>query len=92
MPYHANIIPRGPIRYRDVPGSIGVLEAPDQFMPIGQAHCKTWDENGLGVWVLTIGGQVIPGRWVIIDREFRPATEHRRPDRRRAAEQGRGEG
>jgi hypothetical protein len=29
-------------------------------------------ENSLAVWSLTIGGQPIPGRWVIIDREFRP--------------------
>jgi hypothetical protein len=49
MPYFANINQRGPVRYRDVPGSIGVLEAPDKFMPIGQADCKTWDENGLAI-------------------------------------------
>jgi hypothetical protein len=71
MPYFANINRAGPVKYRDVPGSIGVLEVPDNFMPIGEAHCKTWDENGLAVWVLTIGGQEIAGRWVIIDREFR---------------------
>jgi hypothetical protein len=28
---------------------------------------------GLAVWALTIGGRAIAGRWVIIDREFRPA-------------------
>jgi hypothetical protein len=54
------------VKYRDVIGSIGVLESPDNLMPIGQADCKTWDENGLAVWVLTIGGQPIAGRWVII--------------------------
>jgi hypothetical protein len=75
MPYYANIGPvKRPLKYRDLPtGSIGVLEAPDKPMPIGQADCKTWDENGLAVWVLTIGGQPIAGRWVIVDREFRPA-------------------
>jgi hypothetical protein len=72
VPYYANIRQTGPVKYRDVIGSIGVHEAPDKFMPIGEAHCKTWDENGLAVWVLTIGGQPIEGRWVIIDREFRP--------------------
>jgi hypothetical protein len=50
-------------------------------MPIGQADCVTWDDQGRAVWVLTIGGHPIAGRWVIIDREFRPATEHRRLDR-----------
>jgi hypothetical protein len=43
-------------------------------MPIGQANCcRTWDEKGLAVWTLRIGGQEIPGRWVIIDRQFKPA-------------------
>jgi hypothetical protein len=65
---------RGPVKYRDAPGSIGVLEAPDQPMPIGQAECIMWDENGLAVWTLRIAGQKIPGRWVIIDRQFKPAA------------------
>jgi hypothetical protein len=43
-------------------------------MPIDEAHCKTWDENGLAVWVLTIRGKLIEGRWVLIDGQFKPAT------------------
>jgi hypothetical protein len=50
-----------------------VLKAPDNFMPIGEAHCFTWDDNGLAVWRLVIGKQSIAGRFVIIDQEFRPA-------------------
>jgi hypothetical protein len=73
-PYFANISQCGPIRYRDVPGSIGVLESPDNFMPIGQADCVTWDGNGRAVWGLTIGGQPIEGRYVILDRQFKPVT------------------
>ncbi|MGO9597322.1 MAG: hypothetical protein ACLP7Q_04810 [Isosphaeraceae bacterium] len=49
-----------------------VLEALDKPMPIGEAHCSTWNKNGLAVWTLRIGKQEIPGRWVIVDREFRP--------------------
>jgi hypothetical protein len=82
VPCFANINRAGALKYRDVPGSIGVLDAPDNAMPIGQADCKTRDDQGRAVWVLTIGGQPIAGRWVIIDREFRPTTEHHRPDRR----------
>jgi len=33
--YFAHISHNGPIRYGDVPGSIGVLEAHDKPMPIG---------------------------------------------------------
>ena len=52
--YFAHISAAGPIRYGQVPGSIGVLEALDRFMPIGEAYCVTWDENGLAVWTLRI--------------------------------------
>ena len=72
--YFAHISQKGPIKYGAVPGSIGVLEASDQFMPIGEAHCSAWDETGLAVWTLRIGKQEIPGRWVIVDREFRPTA------------------
>jgi hypothetical protein len=77
MRYFAGISQTGPIKYGKLPGSIGVLESPDNAMPIGQTNCKTWDQNGLAVWVLSIGGQPIEGRWVIIDREFRPAESER---------------
>ncbi len=71
--YFAYISAAGPIRYGQVPGSIGVLEALDRFMPIGEAHCLTWHQNGLAVWTLRIGKEEISGRWVIVDREFRQA-------------------
>ena len=35
--YFAHLSHDGPIRYGDVPGSIGVLEAVDKPMPIGEA-------------------------------------------------------
>ena len=53
--YFAHISHQGKIRYGDVPGSIGVLEALDKFMPIGEASCPTLDANGLAVWTLRIG-------------------------------------
>ncbi len=58
----AHISRNGSIRYGDVPGSIGVLEALDKFIPIGEASCRTYDENGLAVWMLRIGKQEVPGR------------------------------
>jgi hypothetical protein len=35
----AHITAAGPVRHGQVPGSIGVLEAPDHAMPIGMANC-----------------------------------------------------
>jgi hypothetical protein len=60
------------VKYGDVSSAIGVLESPDKCIPIGEATCRTWNENGLAVWRLRIGKQEIAGRWVIVDREFRP--------------------
>jgi hypothetical protein len=42
-------------------------------MPSGEATCRTWDDQGLAVWTLRIHDQEVPGRWVIVDREFRLA-------------------
>ena len=62
----------GPVRYGQVPGSIGVLKDLGKPMPIGMANCTGWDSAGLAVWILTVDGDDVPGRWVILDREFRP--------------------
>ena len=64
--------PLGPIRYGQTPGSIGVLEAIDKPMPIGEASCRTYDENGLAVWTLRTSKQEILGLWIVVDREFQP--------------------
>jgi hypothetical protein len=69
--YYTDAFGKGPVKYRYVIGSIGVLESPDKFMPIGLANCVTRDENGLGGWTLTVRGDAIPGRWIIVDGEFR---------------------
>jgi hypothetical protein len=70
--YFAHISRRGPVKYASVPIAIGVLEATDKFIPIGEATCRTWDENGLAVWTIRIGKENISGRCVIVDKEFKP--------------------
>jgi len=59
--YFANVSGNGPMKYRDVPGSLGVLEAPDNHMPIGQADCWGPDEQGRAVFRLRVGGKPIEG-------------------------------
>ena len=73
--YFAHISGAGPVRYGQIPGSIGVLEDPYKPMPIGMACCTGWNPAGLAVWKLTVEGDDVPGRWVIVDREFRPVQE-----------------
>ena len=70
--YFAHISAAGPVRYGQVPGSIGILDASDQRMPVGMANCIGWDSAGLAVWRLTVNDADVPGRWIIVDREFRP--------------------
>jgi hypothetical protein len=72
MEYFTNASGPGPVRYGQLPGSIGVLEAPDQPMPIGMASATGRTEGGLAVWSLNVVGADVPGRWVIIDGRFVP--------------------
>jgi hypothetical protein len=55
-----------------VPGSIGVLDSPDHPMPISTAYESGWTEGGLAIWRPTVKNADVPGRWVIVDRKFRP--------------------
>jgi hypothetical protein len=73
MAYFANISPAGPIRHGQLPFSIGVLGSPDKLMPIGMASPVGRTADGLATWELVVDGVAVPGRWIIVDREFRPA-------------------
>ena len=74
-PLYANADPaHGPLRYGEVPGAIGILEALDEPVPVGMALCVGVDAAGLAVWELVVHDAVVPGRWVVIDREFHPAA------------------
>jgi hypothetical protein len=72
MEYFTNASVAGPVRYGQLPGSIGVLEALDKPMPIGMASTIGRTEGGLAVWSLNVDGADVPGRWVIIDGRFVP--------------------
>ena len=55
-----------------VPGAIDVLEALDKPVPIGGALCTGRDAMGIAVWRLVVHNARVPGRWIVVDREFRP--------------------
>jgi hypothetical protein len=74
MSYFATIGPRsGPILGRHRLVAIGVLQAPDDRARIGLALALGRDDEEVEVWELTVRGLELPGRWVVVDREFRPA-------------------
>jgi hypothetical protein len=42
-------------------------------MPIDMALRVGRDDAGRALWALTVDGDDLPGRWVVVDREFQPA-------------------
>jgi len=51
--------------------SIAVLETLDKPMPIGIASALGRTEGGLAVWGLRVHGADVPGRWSLVDRDFK---------------------
>jgi hypothetical protein len=62
----------GLLMFAAVRTPIGILEAPKDAVPVGTAICVGSDAAGMAVWHLTIRGAELPGRWIVVDREFRP--------------------
>ena len=47
-----------------------VLGSPDNPTPIGTAYEIGSDDQGLAEWTLNVRNVPVPGRFVIVDREF----------------------
>ncbi len=74
MWYYASTGPAlGLLMFAAVRNPIGILEAPDDAVPVGTAICVGSDAAGMAVWRLSIRGAELPERWIVVDREFRPA-------------------
>jgi hypothetical protein len=65
---------RGPFKGRESQGAaIGVIdENSGRPGPVGVALPADQDGDGVRLWKLVLDGVVLTGRWVIIDRRFRP--------------------
>ena len=73
MNYYTTAGPEsGPILWRHDHAVLGVLASPDDPRPIGMAVPVARAENGLALWKLDVRGGVVPGRWIVLDREFWP--------------------
>jgi hypothetical protein len=90
--YYASIGPRrGPLIYNEALLAIRVTRTWRGRGPVGAALCVGRDEAGLALWELTVGKIEVSGRWVVIDREFRPVQDCGRGRCRvRGDERGRG--
>ena len=73
--YFSDVGPRsGPFLRRDVKGRIvDVRESPVRGEAIGTARPCGWDKEAAQLWKLTVRGADLPGRWIVVNREFRPA-------------------
>jgi hypothetical protein len=49
-----------------------VSPAPQAQTPIGAARATGQDEHGVQHWSLTVYDIIVPGLWVVVDRELRP--------------------
>ncbi len=73
MSYYTNVGPlRGPVRSGEYPFAIAVLDSRHSISPVGMAFGVGRTDDSLAVWRLTVDGAEVPGRFVIVDREFRP--------------------
>jgi hypothetical protein len=69
--YYTNAGPRsGPILWWEHHDTIDVLRAYDDYAPIGMAMKVGRTEGGIAIWDLIIRGEVVPGRWIVLGREF----------------------
>jgi hypothetical protein len=74
MAYYTNVGPlSGPLLAGAGYFAIGVLSDPQTRTPIGTALVTGQDRHGRALWRLAIDQVELPGLWIVVDREFRPA-------------------
>jgi hypothetical protein len=74
MPYMTDVGPdSGPILYGTMPTAIAVLAARDDPTQVGVALAAGRRADGLQLWRVTIDRVELPGLFIVVDREFRPA-------------------
>jgi hypothetical protein len=70
MAYFTNISTNGKVRYGKLPFAVTVLESRDTYKLFGMAFSAKATDDGLAVWRLTVHGEKVRGRFVIIDGKF----------------------
>jgi len=76
MAYFASIGPKsGPILGRHRLLAVAVLLTPGARIPVGVALADGRADDQVETWTLTVQGFELPGKWVVLAREFIPAEE-----------------
>ena len=75
MAYYTNVGPKsGPILWADNYVAIDVFRDPGDGTPIGTARLAECTEGGVVIWEIFIRGAMVPGRWIVLGREFLPRS------------------
>jgi hypothetical protein len=75
MAYFTNDGPRsGPILWRSYSDAIDVMPTPADSAPIGMARPVGHTEGGIAIWDIYIRGELVPGRWIVLGRQFLPRS------------------
>jgi hypothetical protein len=72
MPYFADAIIDKCIRWGQSPILIGVIESPNDRVPIGIAREVRETDAKASVWSISIHGVAVPGSFTVVDGEFVP--------------------
>ena len=71
--FFTNTGPRSaPFLWREACAAIDVLRSPDDLAPIGTARLAGCTASGIAIWEIIVGRAAIPGRRVVLGREFIP--------------------
>jgi hypothetical protein len=74
MAFYTNVGPvSGPLLAGAGYFIIRVLPAPQAQTPIGTALATSQDEQDVQLWSVKVHGILVPGLWIVVDREFWPA-------------------
>ena len=66
--------PSGPILLRDGHLTIDVFKDPHDAARVGTALPVGSTPGGVAIWEIAIRGVAVPGRWIVLGREFMPRT------------------
>ena len=73
MGYYTSAGPQsGTILWRDDRAAIDVLRDPGDLAPIGTARRVGSTASGIAIWEIVVGYSEVPGRWIVLGREFLP--------------------
>ena len=64
---------RGPYFSRDADRAVAAIGVSASPMSLGEARSAGVDSAGAETWRLSVRGVELPGLWIIVGREFRPA-------------------